>query len=388
MARLTISAVGDISFAGRLGELILERGPAFPFEHVLGSLRRADVRFGSLESVMNPDGFPLEKTIEGALQSRDHVWASLQAVGFDVVNQATNHVLDCGWRGLLHTRERICAAGALPLGVGADQEEARTMQVVEREGMRIGFLGYLEPCNWTLEGGAGRIAYFKLPDVLEDIRAHRAEVDLLVVSLHADLEFRMAPSIPRVEACRQVAEAGADLILCHHPHVPQGVERWGESLIAYSLGNFVFDVSRYQESGSPRVFSAHILFVDIEDSKIVGWRREHFRIHEEERRPSPLSASGAAEAEAYCASLDDILTDPERTRELWYETCRCYFRGAWTRLTEGGPDKFIENYGWRVLGNAESLNWVRGIQELAQIEYGKNSRHDFEFTRPNQPFED
>ena len=387
MPRLTLAAVGDISFAGRLGELILKRGPVFPFEHVLDSLQQADVRFGSLESVMIPDGFPLEKTIDGALQSRDHVWGSLQAAGFDVLNRATNHVLDCGWRGLLHTHDRIRAAGALPLGVGADQGEARTMQVVERDGTRIGFLGYLEPCNWTLEGGGGRIAYFRLPDVLADVRAHRAEVDVLVVSLHADLEFRMAPSIPRVEACRQVAEAGADIILCHHPHVPQGVERWGESLIAYSLGNFVFDIGPYQKNGSPQVFCAHILFVDIEDGKIMGWRREHFRIHEDEARPCPLSESEAEEAEAHCAALDDILTDPERVRELWYETCRHYFRGAWARLTKEGPDKFVETYGWRVLGNAESLNWARGIHELAQMEYEKNAQHDFEFTRPNRPFE-
>lgn len=387
MSRITLAAVGDISFARRPEQLVREHGAAFPFEHVLESLRRADVRFGSLESVMVPTGFPLEKTIETALQSADHVWESLQLAGFDVLNQAANHVLDCGWRGLLHTHQRIHDAGAQPLGAGPNQTEARAMRVVQSHGVRLGFLGYLEPCNWTLDGGGGRIAYFRLPEVLADVRRHRGEVDVLVVSLHADLEFRLAPSVPRVAACRQMAEAGADIVLCHHPHVPQGVERWADGLIAYSLGNFIFGIGPYQKNASADVFRSHILFVDIDDGRVAGWRREYCKIDEDEARPGPLSEAEREEAAGHYAMLDAILTDPARLRELWHETCRRYLRGAWTRLTQDGPDKFIETYGWRVLGNAESANWVQGIHELAQTEYEKNAHHDFEFTRPNRPFE-
>jgi len=260
------------------------------------------------------------------------------------------------------------------------------MRVVRKNGMSVGFLGYLEPCNWTLEGGGGRVAYFKLPRVLEDVRRLRGDVDVLVVSLHAGLEFRPAPSIPRVAARREVAEAGADVVLCHHPHVPQGVERWGGSLIAYSLGNFAFRSCASCVAASPDVLRSHVFYVDIEDGKVAGWRREYFRIDAEEGRPLPLTAQEAAREQEHYETLDRIVADPERLREIWYDLCRSYLARDWNSLVEAGPDRFIEHNGWRVLCNDESANWVKGVLELARIEYEKNARGDFEFVCPNSPF--
>ena len=386
MMKLVLGAVGDIALDGEAEELLRLHGPEYLFERARDSLRAADVLFGNLESVILPEDYPRDKISRHALFGPDAVWKILKASGFDVLNQAANHALDCGRRGLLYTNRRIRDAGAQPLGAGETPEDARAMRVVRKKGMRVGFLGYLEPSNWTLEGGGGRVAYFKLPRVIEDIRRNRTDVDVLVVSVHAGLEFRPGPSIPRVEACRKVAEAGADVVLCHHPHVPQGVERWGESVIAYSLGNFAFRATSYLKSNSLDVLRAHVFFVDIEDGKIVGWRREYFRLDEKENRPVPLTGEEAAREKIHYEALDTIVADAKRLREIWYESCRLYLAQYWKSLTEAGPEGFIERSGWRVLGNDESANWVTGILELARTEYEKNAHGDFEFVCPNSPF--
>jgi len=354
MTKLTLAAVGDISFRG---DALVERVKS-------------------------------EQIRAKAMRSPDCVAASLQAAGFDVLNMAANHVLDCGSRGLEHTYRRIEAMGSQPVGAGPTADRARAMRVVERNGVRLGFLGYLEPCNWVLHGGGGRVSLFDLPAALDDIARCRDQVDTLVISLHAGLEFRAAPSIPRVEACRAMAAAGADLILCHHPHVPQGIERVGDCLIAYSLGNFIFPIGEYlRAAGGPNVVRSTILLVDIVDGKVGEFRREDYRIDPAEGRPYPLDDAGLAEAAAHHAELDAILADPDRLRRTWYESCLHYLKINWDAIVKAGPDRFVEQVGWRFLGNDESHNWTLGFWEMAQAAYERNSRGDFEFSRPNRPFE-
>ncbi|MFW6155650.1 MAG: CapA family protein [Planctomycetota bacterium] len=389
MGRVTLAAVGDISFCrGPMVERIAGGEVGFPFEHVFESLKAADVRFGNQESVLTPADFPADKLPRRALQSPDVVADSLAVAGFDVMHVASNHALDCGSRGLASTCARLREIGVQPLGADPDPAEARAMRGVERDGLRIGFLGYLEPCNWVLRGGGGKVSLFNLAEALADIARCREQVDTLVVSLHADLEFRPGPSVPRVDVCRAMVDAGADLVLCHHPHVPQGIERWGEGLIAYSLGNFIFPSGPYLRNvGGPDVNRATILHVNLDDGRVGGARRESFRIDPDEGRPYPLTTDEQAEADAHHAMLDAIVADPERLREMWYASCRVYLKTAWPQIVKAGPEGFVDQVGWRLLGLDENANWVAGIVEMARQRYADNSRGDFEFTRPNAPFE-
>ncbi len=385
MNKLTLGAVGDISFAGRLEELVRKKGDDFAFEHVMGVLGGADVLFGNMESVMAGDELLAEKVSQSVLVGGEHVWKSLRVAGFDVLNQAANHVLDCGWRGVVNTSKRIRNAGAQGLGVDENSENARRMVVVEKKGMRVGFLGYLEPNNCTLEGGGGRVSYFDIDEVVCDVKRSRGEVDILVVSIHADMEFRAGPSMVRVGWCRRIAEAGAGVILCHHPHVPQGIEKWGDCLIAYSLGNFIFKMDDYQVGGSPNTKRSHVLLMDIEDGKVVGWHREYFRIDDKENRPVGLLEDERAEAEEHYRELDEIVADEARLREVWYESSMHYMNMYWNSMVKEGAEGFIKGAGWRVLCGSEHKHWICGIKELAKREYNERVSGDFEFVPPSSP---
>ncbi len=389
MAKTTLGAVGDISFAMQMQNHLRSQGTQFPFEHVVSELKKADVLFGNQESVMIPDDFPLEKTTGNPLQSRDFVLESLRPLGFDVMHMASNHVLDCGSRGLLHTEKCIRSIGAQPLAAGKNQEAARELRIVEKNGTTIGFLGYLQSGDWVLEGGGGRIAFLDLDDVTSDIAKYRDQVDVIVVSIHGDIEFQPAPSMPRLNLCRAIADAGPDLILCHHPHVPQGVETRGGCIIHYSLGNFLFDITGYQLDNTDNVSRSHIFYADIEDGKITGWRRRYFRLDREYGRPCPLSPAEQEDEEKYYRELDALLENPERLSELWHENCLRRLARTLERIrneSEISPMQFLHKYGKSLFGDM-SHEYLDGLYEIARNDYLKHAYADFEYKRPHAAYD-
>lgn len=380
MGKVLLGACGDISFKTRLEKHVKEKGIGFAFEEVRQSMKKADILFGNSESLFLPDS---HEPREGLICS-DSVAPCLKDGGFHILNLANNHLLDCGSFGLLHTYNTISDLGIEILGAGRNEEEATGLKVITRKGMKFGFLGYQEPNDCTYEGGGGRMAYFRLEEALEDIKRCKPLVDLLVVSFHGDMEFNPSPSLVKVNFCRTMAEAGADIILCHHPHVPQGVEYWNGSLIAYSLGNFAFDTTGYMMNGYPHTARSHIFFVEVTDGKITGWKREYFRISAEEGRPLRISAEEAREEDQYYRSLDDILKDPEKMRSLWHEASLKYFRKFWNLLQSEGPDKFISYYGFEVFMMTENRHWLNGMKEIITEEYEKKKSLDLEFRRPTR----
>jgi len=97
--------------------------------------------------------------------------------------------------------------------------------------------------------------------ILEDLAAVRPTVDLVILQLHWGVEFAMYPWLSHRDRARRFVEAGADLVLCHHAHVPMGIEVWKAGLIAYGLGNLVFPASRHLASGHPWSYRSLVLKV-------------------------------------------------------------------------------------------------------------------------------
>jgi hypothetical protein len=114
-----------------------------------------------------------------------------------------------------------------------------TPAIVEHDGTRIGFLAYTQFVN-PKGAWRGRIALFERELVSRDIASLKGLVDLVVVSYHAGAEYVDAPSSKLREEFRYIVECGADIVIGHHPHYVQGIERYKGKLVFYSLGNFVF----------------------------------------------------------------------------------------------------------------------------------------------------
>jgi poly-gamma-glutamate capsule biosynthesis protein CapA/YwtB (metallophosphatase superfamily) len=210
-----------------------------PLEKVAPVLRSADVAFVNLESPLSD-----RARHTGAFLTPTSFADALKWAGIDVVATANNHAMDAEEQGLLDTIEALRRVGVGHVGTGSNLEEARKPFIVERDGIRIAFLGYAQFVN----GGASAFALpnrsgvvpMSPPIIREDIRRVRDEVDFVVVSFHWSIENSQDTHPEDRSFAKAILDAGADIVLGHHPHVPRGVEVYDGKPIFYSLGNLIF----------------------------------------------------------------------------------------------------------------------------------------------------
>jgi len=246
---VTLTAVGDILLDRGIAKKIEKFGIDYPFAHVGDELRKADIAFGNLECPLSKDGVKVTKPF--VFRAKPEYAECLEKAGLDMLSLANNHALDCGRDGLVETQKHLKARGIRWCGAGATHAAAQVPEVMEVRGLKIAFIGY---CDFMPEGTFWRedrptIAMADAERVTTAVAAGRKAADVVVVSFHWGVEYSTRPSKRQIELAHAATDAGADLVLGHHPHVLQGLEvvpagkskAGRRSLIAYSLGNFVFD---------------------------------------------------------------------------------------------------------------------------------------------------
>ena len=386
--RAVLAAVGDISFRGDPGEAALREGPAYPFAAIRPRLSDADVRFGNMESVLVPETFPPQELASQALASPDAVAPALAEAGFDVLNMAANHVLDCGTVGLEHTRDVARNLGIEVFGAGLDVEAAHRPAIVEKNGLRLGFLGYQEDCNYTYGHVGAGPAYLVEREILRDMQALRGRVDVLVLSLHADLEFMETPAVWRRDLSRRLARAGADLILEHHPHVPQGVERIGRSLIAYSLGNCLFDshTSSYMVNNGPHTAHSFVLRVELSRDGAGDFERVPFVISPPPgQRPVPMEGDELSAGLGYLEYLDAQLADDAAVLANWRAKCISLL-GTYLKRVQGmSAEEFMERWAWVLSCVQENRSWTAEILKMAEERFREEAASQKPFLTHHRP---
>jgi poly-gamma-glutamate synthesis protein (capsule biosynthesis protein) len=165
---------------------------------------------------------------------------ALQRAGITVVNAANNHIADFGLAGLEDTMRFLDSVGIRYVGIGRNLQEARRGVIVHLKGWRVGLLGYHGYGRFSATAMRAGIAPRVEQYIVEDVRRLRPHVDYLVVNFHWGKELALHPDHEQIQLAHRVVDAGADLIVGHHPHVLQGMESYRGATIAYSLGNFVF----------------------------------------------------------------------------------------------------------------------------------------------------
>lgn len=248
---LRIYAVGDINLGRQTAyERLLAGDTLYPFGELLDTLRSADITFGNLESPIAPEGHRWDRS--GRLFRAPALAAeALRRAGFDVVSAANNHMWDGGSEAVLETMKRLSQAGVLFVGAGVGRDMAQHPVIVRRNGWRVAFFGVTRawnpvPDSFYTHEGARYIAWGDSGWIYPAVRRVRAEgrADLIVVSAHGGREYEDEPPDYFRDFLRGLVEAGADLVLAHHPHVLQPVAWHRGRPIAQSLGNFIFYVNR------------------------------------------------------------------------------------------------------------------------------------------------
>jgi poly-gamma-glutamate synthesis protein (capsule biosynthesis protein) len=172
--------------------------------------------------------------------------------------------MDQGWAGFAETREHLRTEGSEFAGTSDNAQSAWKPVIVEKNGLKIGFLGMTRWLNGNRnpeKDDQPRVNFFPYPNesagatgldepgVLAAVKSARAQCDFLVVSIHWGIEYAPTPRPEDVDLAHKVMDSGASVLLGHHPHVLQQVETYfppdsRNTVIFYSLGNFLSNQSR------------------------------------------------------------------------------------------------------------------------------------------------
>ena len=288
-----IAAVGDIMLGGTAAPEMQKYGYDYPFEQVRKLLKQAQIVFGNLEGPLT-DGGTSEVNKQYVFRSPpDKVAPALARAGFNIVSLANNHSLDYGPQGLADTRAALLKAGIHPVGAGSNEAEARAPVYMKANGVTVAFLAYslVFPEEFWAGPEKPGTAFGHERFVRADVAAALAKADVVVVSFHWGQEGKTELRDYQVQLAHAAIDAGAAAVLGHHPHILQGVERYRQGVILYSLGNFAF--GSYSNTATRSVIS----LLTFRDKQLRELRLVPINVKNAEVvfQPKPLAGPDATE---------------------------------------------------------------------------------------------
>ncbi len=295
---LVVSAVGDIMLDASSRPVMEGLGYDYPYTHVRQFFTGSHIVFGNLEGPLTTRGTPEQDKKFVFHSPPGKVSAALKDAGFNVVSLANNHMLDYGAEGLAQTVETLDGIGIQHAGAGADIMAARKPALLTANGQRVAILAYSLTLPENFYAGANRAgtAFAYEDQVREDIIAARKQADIVLVSFHWGQEGKTQLREYQTRIGRLAIDSGASAVIGHHPHILQGIERYKDGIILYSMGNFTFG----SYSGhSTRSAIAQLKFHNgrLQQLQMIPINVNNFEV---QFQPQPLHG---AEADAVVATL-------------------------------------------------------------------------------------
>jgi poly-gamma-glutamate synthesis protein (capsule biosynthesis protein) len=234
--------VGDIMLSRSVGDLMAAKNNyLWPFEKIADFLKSADFTFANLETPVSNRGVKVGSIY--SFRSDPRSINGLTSAGFDLVSIANNHAWDYGRDAFVDTMDHLSNADISYAGGGHSYQEAHDGVVQEIQGTKVGFLAYtnLLPKSLSASGNNPGLAIYDEKQMVDDIVRMKTKASVVVVSFHWGEEYHPVHNALQEQIAHTAIDAGADLIIGHHPHVPEDIEQYSGKYIVYSLGNFIFD---------------------------------------------------------------------------------------------------------------------------------------------------
>lgn len=247
----TLTAVGDILLHARVyGGLKKKSGYDFTnqLKNVSSLLGKTDLTTGNLESIIAGNEIGISSFPK--FNAPTEAGYALKELGFDLVTIANNHVLDKGAEGLLKSIQNLQKIGLEYDGAYESSEDQERLRIIKMNGLKVCFLSYTKGTNGIkipkdkpyLVNSLRNKSVLKITKEMRKIKNEKL-ADVIIVSMHFGEEYHLNPSAKQKEIASSLSDAGADVIIGHHPHVlqpPEWIEnsRGTKTFVAYSLGNF------------------------------------------------------------------------------------------------------------------------------------------------------
>lgn len=206
-------------------------------------LENADITFANLEGTASDQGTDQRNLY--SFRMDPGVIPAMKGAGLDILSLANNHIGDWGRPAFIDTLSRLEENEIIYTGGGMDKTKAEAPAIIEKYGMKIGFLGFSDVGPKNMEAGTERSGILLASDPRFEsiIKAASMQVDHLVVSFHFGDEYQTKHNSRQEYLAHKAIDNGAKIVIGSHPHVVEDTEVYKNGYIAYSLGNFIFDQS-------------------------------------------------------------------------------------------------------------------------------------------------
>lgn len=242
---ITLGFTGDMML-GRFVEKTVDRyDPSVIFLGTGIDLTSLDYLTGNFEHPIINNDIKLENKEREKiyLAANENVLDIIKSAGFTNINLANNHMYDYGEDGILYTIEQFNKAGIPFVGAGQNRSEAYQIHYEEINDIRIATLGFTEVYTRAALTGIETpgVATSNIKIMLNKIEEAKKYADVVITHIHWGTEYKTKFDKRQEQIAEVLAEAGVDIIIGHHPHVLQAVDSIDDTIVFYSLGNFVFD---------------------------------------------------------------------------------------------------------------------------------------------------
>ena len=369
-SKVVFSAVGDVSigdhplcvgFGGYSN--FMDKDVSFPFENVKRVFAESDLVFGNLECTLSSSNRRDDDYNSVQMRGHPRFCDGLTNAGFDVMNLANNHSMQHGKSAFRETVDLLTDHGIHTTGVNYDDHLTGLSTLVRKNGIDIVFLGYsMRPRQYFehepsySEGHEARM--------ISDVEKNAKDADIVIVSLHWGDEFIQRPSPEEIQIGRDLVDAGANLIIGHHPHVLRGVERYGGGYIAYSLGNFVCDMIWDDTLRETAILQCDITRDGIDNVRFIPC------FINDEYQPTPLQGRAAEVLLAKLAELSRAIENEDLTDTKSKSTSYVADADAIHRLLRRKGHYYFLRSIWRfspsILFQQIRRFFVNRFQELTQ----------------------
>jgi poly-gamma-glutamate synthesis protein (capsule biosynthesis protein) len=270
--KVILIAVGDIMLSRNVEQkMINKKDWAYPFRKTYQSTSTGDIVFANLETPLI-EGQIIE-TGQMVFRADPKAVEGLKLGGFNVLSLANNHMKNQGTAGIDETITTLDAANIQHAGAGDNADEAQKPAIIKVDGKKFGFLAYLDsaftPASYeatTLQSGS---PFLDEQALIDDLKKLKPQVDVMIVSMHAGVEYTLAPNEKQKSFAHTAIDHGAALVIGHHPHVVEPIERYNDGYILYSLGNFVFDQMWSEETREGAMATVEFLGTQILNIKLT-----------------------------------------------------------------------------------------------------------------------
>ena len=235
---VTLIAVGDISYSRGVERIVKkQKNINYPFLKIQDYLKNSDILFGNLETPITRG--PEIPDFEMTFRSNPGTEKALKQVGFSILSLANNHTMNYGEKGLEDTFNYLEEESIKYVGAGQNEQEAYQPVFIGAKGIKFAFLayndtGFVPPSYEAGENHVGT-AFMRVEKMVQAIKVAKQKANFVIVSIHSGTEYADTPNNSQTSFAHAAIDAGADLIIGHHPHFVQTVEKYKRNIFFIAL---------------------------------------------------------------------------------------------------------------------------------------------------------